>query len=163
MVHETQHPFLTCFASWRPWHERDNNVDIHYPGIYALAISKESLAGQSFSFLREIVYFGMTNAVSGLRGRLKQFDNTIQGGGGHGGAERFCHDFPKSNQLEHILYVSVMPIKCSVASQNPTDLRTMGRITRAEYECFAHYVELYGQLPKYNDKKNAPKRSRSEQ
>jgi hypothetical protein len=26
-----------------------------------------------------------------------------------------------------------------------------------EYYCFAEYVRIFGQLPKFNDKKNAPK------
>lgn len=150
------------FSVWTPWLERSQIAGTRWPGIYALAISRESLAGRSFTYLREIVYFGMTNSVSGLNGRLQQFDNTIHGKTGHGGADRFRQDFPRAEQLEPILFVAVMSLECTVTANTPNDLLTMGRVAMAEYECFAHYVQLHGTLPKYNDKKNAPKRARED-
>jgi len=152
-----KHPFLTRFSPWKAWNERESINGVRFPGIYALAVSDALLTGQKFSFLPEIAYFGMTNAVSGLRGRLKQFDNTILGKSGHGGAERFRHDFPRASELERVLYVAAMPTECSVTSNATADLLLMGQVAMAEYECFAQYVLLHGRMPKYNDKKNAPK------
>jgi hypothetical protein len=36
----------------------------------------------------------------------------------------------------------------------------MGAVARAEYLAFAKYAERFGVLPKYNDKKNSPKRKK---
>ena len=56
-----------------------------------MAISSRSLSETPFSLIRNIVYFGMTNSINGLRGKLRQFDTTIKTGkdGLHGVAERF--------------------------------------------------------------------------
>jgi hypothetical protein len=126
-----------------------------------LAISTINLSNRSFDWSSRIVYFGMTNAISGLKGRLKQFDHTINGKTGHGGAERLLSDFRSTSDLSSVLYVAVMPFECRVASNQPSDLRTMGSVSKAEYDCFAHFVERFGRLPKYNDKKNSPKFKKS--
>jgi hypothetical protein len=52
-----------------------------------LAYTTRNIAGKHFSWRKEIIYVGMTNAIAGLKGRLKQFDNTILGKIGHGGAD----------------------------------------------------------------------------
>lgn len=145
------------FSPWKAWQARGSLTGLHFPGVYAIAISHHDLSNKPYAWLPEIVYFGMTNSVSGLRGRLKQFDNTINGKVGHGGAERFRYDFPPSNGLLDRLYVAVAPFECNVISNAPTDLITMGSVAKAEYECFAKFVELFRRLPKYNDKKNSPK------
>ena len=59
------------------------------------------------------------------------------------------------------LYVAVAPFKCSVTSNAPADLLTMGDVARAEFECWAKFVRVHKRLPKYNDKKNAPKFGKS--
>lgn len=131
------------------------------PGVYAIAISEVDLAGRRFSWLREIVYVGMTNAVAGLRGRLKQFDNTLNGKRGHGGADRFRHDYPKREDLVPRLYVAVATFDCNVSSIAPADLLIMGDVAKAEYECFAQYAKVFKCLPKYNDRKGSPKPSKT--
>ena len=128
-----------------------------FPGVYALAITEDSLSGMPFQWRPDIAYFGMTNSLSGLRGRLKQFDDTIIGKKGHGGAERFRHDFENAEDLAPLLYVAVWSFKCNVSAGTPSDLNTMGSVAKAEYECFATFVEMFGRLPKYNDKKSSPK------
>ena len=145
------------FSQWKPWHARTVIEELNFPGVYALAISTEDISNNDFTWLPQIAYFGMTNAVAGLKGRLKQFDNTMNGKSGHGGAERFRHDFPLPGQLFSRLYVAVIHFKCNVASNTPADLLTMGEVAKAEYECFAQFAELFGRLPKYNDKRNSPK------
>ena len=147
------------FSCWVKWENRQQQLkdDLRHPGIYALAISISSLADKSFSWDREIVYFGMTNSATGLKGRLKQFDNTINGKDGHGGAWRFRYDHPNYTELISKLYVAVSSFECKVTSNKPSDLLIMGDVAKAEYECWAEYVAKFNQLPKYNDKKNSPK------
>ena len=149
------------FSRWTRWADRDYLNDLHLPGVYAIAISKEDLSSKKFSWIEKIAYFGMTNAIAGLKGRLKQFDNTIIGKSGHGGADRFRHDYPRYEDLVRDLFVSVVPFKCKVTSNSPADLLTMGDVAKAEYECFAKYAKAFKRLPKYNDKKNSPKHSKT--
>ena len=148
------------FSHWASWESRTQLTGLHFPGIYALAISDINIEGRPFSYLKEIKYFGMTNSLAGLRGRLKQFDNTIRGKNGHGGAERFCRDHSKPELLLPKLFVAVMPFPCDVSTLAPNDLLVMGKVAMAEYECFAHYASVFERLPKYNDK-TSPKRKRA--
>jgi len=130
-----------------------------YPGVYAIAISTKNIAGTPFNYRKEVVYFGMTNSKSGLRGRLNAFNNTLRGksGSGHVGAERFRYDYDDGDALAKKLYVAICPFKCDVSSIARKDLESMGAVVRAEYLAFADYAERYGALPKYNDKRNSPK------
>jgi len=69
------------FSTWRRWQDRERLDGKSYPGVYILAISNVSLHIQPFLWRRDIVYVGMTNAATGLAGRLKQFDLTIRANG----------------------------------------------------------------------------------
>jgi hypothetical protein len=113
----------------------------------------------SFEWIKQIIYIGMTNSVGGLRARLKQFDNTIIGKTGHGGADRVRYKYQNYQQLANNLFVSVAPFECVVKSKQPHDLIIMGEVAKFEYDCFAEFVKIYGSLPKFNDKENAPKYS----
>ena len=44
------------------------------------------------------------------------------------------------------------------ASRTPKDLNVKGDVLKHEFTCFAKYVEKYGQLPEFNDKKKSSKR-----
>jgi len=146
------------FSPWVRWADRNKLQHLNFPGVYALAISKYGISGKPFSWIKEVVYVGMTNAARGLRGRFEQFNDTVVGRRTvHGGAERFLHDYPREQDLVPFLYVAVAPFKCSVTSIRHDDLITMGDVAKAEYECFAQYTDRFGTLPHYNDKKNAPK------
>ena len=57
------------------------------------------------------------------------------------------------------LYVAVAPFKCNVVSNLPKDLRKMGQVVKFEYLCLAAYVEKFGVLPEFNNKKESPKYS----
>jgi hypothetical protein len=149
------------FSRWAHWNNRDGLQGLRFPGVYALAISRHDLSGKNFSWVKQVVYVGMSNAISGLKGRLKQFDNTIIGKTGHGGAERFRRDYPNHKQLVPLLYVAVAPFECDVTSNASPDLLTMGEVAKAEYVCWAQFVRVHKRLPKYNDKKNAPKFGKS--
>jgi hypothetical protein len=132
------------------------NIDC--PGVYAIAIPKRNIAGTSFKWSKEIRYFGFTNAVGGLRGRLNQFNDSLRGKrDNHGGAQRFRRKYRDGDALARKLYVSICPFNCNVSSNAAKDLRTMGDVVRAEYLAFAKYVEHFGSLPEFNDKKKSPK------
>lgn len=147
------------FTEWMKWPERIRADGIQYPGIYICAISQVDLAGIKFKWSPEIIYIGMTNSLSGLKGRLKQFDNTIAGKTGHGGADRVRYKHQSYDKLIPSLYVSVAPFTCSVISGTPDDLRVMGNVAKFEYDCFAQFKELFGELPEFNNKKLSPKYS----
>ena len=149
------------FSPWRSWPRRNEVLDVEYPGVYALAHSIRNIDGKLFSWRKEIFYVGMTNAASGLKGRLKQFDNTISGKTGHGGADRVRFKHQDYDKLVQNLYVAVASFKCDATSNEPRDLRKMGKVAKFEYSCFAHFVERFGELPEFNNKKDSPKYSKT--
>jgi hypothetical protein len=146
------------FSVWESWPKRAALPDLAYPGVYALAISSTDISGTSFSWLKEIFYIGMTNSKGGLKSRLQQFDNTINGGYGHGGGQRVRFKHANYARLKSRLYVSVHSWDCDVTSNKPGDLRMMGEIAKHEYECFALFVERFDHLPEFNDKRKSPKK-----
>ena len=147
------------FSKWVPWERRDELKNIHFPGVYIIRISKRNISGRAFSWHKEIAYIGMTNGVSGLKGRLKAFDNTIRGKRGHGGADRFRYKHQNYSELTEMLFVSVASFKADVASNLPKDLLVMGNVAKFEYQCFAEYVNTHGELPEFNNKKEPKKYS----
>jgi len=150
------------FSNWAQWGNRlDLLKDLHFPGVYALLISDDDMSGKPFEWQKEIVYFGMTNSVTGLKGRLSQFNNTLHDKRGHGGGERFRFDYGDGADLAKKLFVSVCPFACEGHENTPANLRIFGTVAMAEYIAFAEYVDRYGALPKYNDKKVSPKRKKS--
>jgi hypothetical protein len=151
----------TKFSNWDKWEKYGELDGINCPGVYAIALSKKknNIAGKKFSWIKEIIYVGMTNHQL-LESRLKQFDNTIRGKSGHGGAQRVKHEYKDSKWLIPRLYVSIWPHKCEIKSHPPKakDLRVKGTIAKHEYDCWADYVEKWDELPKFNDKKKSPKK-----
>ena len=146
------------FTTWSHWKNRTDLSDLSFPGVYTIAISHHDISGDAFSWQPSIVYVGMTNAKGGLKSRLGQFETTIKGGNGHGGGHRVRYKHPDYEALTSALYVAVNAFKCNVRSESPCDLRVMGEVTQYEYECFALFVEEFGQLPEFNDKKRSPKK-----
>ncbi len=147
------------FSNWVAWENRKDLIDVHFPGVYCLAVSSVDLANNSFEWIPNIAYIGMSNAKGGIKSRLKQFDNTIMGKSGHGGADRFKFKFLNYNELIEKLYVSISPFDCNVNSFSPQDLRMMGKVASFEYECIAEYIEFFGRLPEFNDRSRSPKYS----
>ena len=145
------------FSKWFKWAERDQLPGLKYPGVYILAISSSNIAGQSFKWSSDVKYIGMTNSQGGLKSRLRQFDNTIRGKEGHGGACRFRYKYKQYEPLAKKLYVCACPIECDVKSFAPKDLRAMGEVAKLEYVCFAEYAKRFKSLPEFNDKKHSPK------
>ncbi|MBS2009911.1 MAG: hypothetical protein JST01_22870 [Cyanobacteria bacterium SZAS TMP-1] len=145
------------FSKWVRWDKRHELEGLEYPGIYALLISSKDVTGQAFSFEKNIVYFGMTNSRGGLRSRLRQFERTIGGKTGHGGAMRFRAKHKDRDKLAKKLFVSISYTVCNVW-ETPEDLLLMGEIAKQEYECQAKYMKKFNnQLPEFNDKELSPK------
>jgi hypothetical protein len=150
------------FSPWARWMDRKNLSGKECPGVYAIVRSEGDLAGLPFSWRDEIIYIGMTNSVSGLHGRLGQFDSTISGRRLlHGGADRVRFAHQDYDTLRASLYVSIAVFACDPKANRPSDLRTMGEVARFEYLCLAEFAERFGRLPAFNDKASAPKFSRS--
>jgi len=76
---------------------------------------------------------------------------------GHGGGERVRYRYRNYDELTKKLFVSVSPVACNPRSNTPEDVLKMGEFAYTEYYCFAKDVQLFGRLPEFNDKKNAPK------
>jgi hypothetical protein len=150
---------LMRFSNWVKFDQRDELRNTNYPGVYAIAISASNIAGRRFRWTKEISYFGFTNAVDGLQGRLGQFNNTLRDKSGppHGGPKRFRHKYNNGNALAKKLYVAVCPFKCDVSTNKPADLRVMGDVVRAESLALAKYATLFRRLPEFNDKERSPK------
>lgn len=74
------------FTQWAQWKERDQLEGVKCPGIYALSVADGTFDPSAlFTWVGQIAYIGMTNSVGGLKARLQQFDNAINGKVGHGG------------------------------------------------------------------------------
>ena len=147
------------FSDWKKWDKKNDADGIKYPEIYICIISSEDCSEKKFSWLEQIVYIGMTNSIARLKGRLKQFDNTIVRKTGHGGADWVRYKHQNYNKLVENLYVAVAPLQCNVKSNQPKDLRIMGEVCKFEYDCFAHFVEKFDKLTKFNNKKKSKKYS----
>lgn len=148
------------FGCWQRFYEVAPADITTEKGIYAFAISASDLSNAPFAVIKPIVYFGMTNAEGGLRGRLRQFRDTVFGGKKrHGGAERFVYEHKDNlGGLQQKLYFSLCAF-VAVPNQSAVDeLMLMGDVARAEYVAFAEYFRAYGCLPKFNDKKASPKK-----
>ncbi|MGD9110452.1 MAG: hypothetical protein PVG93_05885 [Phycisphaerales bacterium] len=147
------------FSKWVRWEKRNSLDGIKSPGVYAIAICDKDITGNKFSWIREIIYIGMTRAQGGLKSRLQQFDNTIKGKEGHGGAMRFRFKYKDYNKIMKQLYVSIRPYECNVNVRinTPEDLRVIGDIVKHEYECLAVFKQKFEELPKFNDPKSLKK------
>jgi len=146
------------FSNWTHWQDRNKLDNLKYPGIYILSYTQNNISGGSFNWIKDIIYIGMTNSKGGLKSRLQQFENTIAGKKGHGGAERVMYKHSNYNTLISDLYVSVRPFECDITSNNVKDLLVMGKVAEFEYICFAEYVKRFKCLPEFNDKKRSPKK-----
>jgi len=146
------------FSDWLPWDERKKISGGSYPGIYVVAFSERNISGKAFIWQKAIIYVGMTNAASGLIGRLSHFNDTISGKRlRHGGADRVRFKHRNYNKLSKKLFVSVASFKCDISSKLPSDLKKMGKVAEFEYLCFAQYAEKFGNLPQFNNMKISPK------
>ncbi|WP_122033190.1 hypothetical protein [Aliivibrio sp. EL58] len=139
------------FGQWVYWADRDAIDNISFPGIYVLAITSEDLTNKPVEY-SQVVYIGMSNSLSGVKGRLYQLNRSITGLSGHSGGNSIrkyhgVYDFWEDN-LD--LYVAVCPVICNVAKRSIKDLKLMGAVSYMEYEAFSLFK-------KYCPKQNKPK------
>ena len=148
------------FSRWVRWNDRNKIEGIKNPGVYAIAITRKDISKTPFNYIKEIVYFGMTNSGGGLKSRLNQFDYTIsqKKKSLHGGGERFVYKYNDYLKIIKKMFVSVCPVECNVKSNSPKDLIKMGEVAKLEYCCFAKYSEKFDELPEFNDRKKSPKK-----
>jgi hypothetical protein len=148
------------FSKWTRWVERNQLPGIKYPGVYAIALADENIASTPFAWREEIIYVGVTISKGGLKSRLQQFDNTINGKEGHGGAVRVRFKHRDYNALVSRLFVSVNYTECDAKPNlpKPSDLRLMGLVLQQEYECFAVFTEKFKRWPEFNNKKESRKK-----
>jgi len=146
------------FSNWVKFEDRNSLEGIKFPGIYCIAISETNLASKVWEMREDVKYLGMTNRS--LRNRLKSFSKSLLGERGHGGALRFEYKH-KYEDIKDKLYVAVQPFECDIKSNVPKDLNIKGDVLKHEFTCFAKYVEIYGKLPEFNDKKKSSKRKHS--
>tara|TARA_Y100001970_G_C14186585_1_gene832944 strand:+ start:1329 stop:1841 length:513 start_codon:yes stop_codon:yes gene_type:complete len=152
--------FNKKFSNWTPWKLRNSIPNIDFPGVYIIAITSKRISDKKFDWIKEIKYVGMTNSITGLKGRLKSFDDTILGKrNSHGGADRVRYKYQDYDKLVKKTYVSVVYFECDVKSILPKDLNVMGDVVKFEYECWAKFSEHFNLLPEFNDKKGSPKYS----
>jgi hypothetical protein len=152
------------FTNWQHWPARNQLGDaLRYPGVYVIRMCLEALPiGTAFEYTEDIIYVGMTNSVAGLKGRLGQFDETMRTSRvTHGGADRVRLQYQNYSEFTSFAYVSVCHVACNVTSNEPDDLRLMGKVAELEYLALASYAEKFGRLPKFNDKKWTKKFSKA--
>ena len=147
------------FSKWQKWENRKSMDGLSFPGIYILCLSVPDISCQPFLWSESIIYIGMTNSKAGLSGRLKQFDNTIIGKEGHGGADRVRYKHRNYEKLINTLYISTRSFPCDITREDPEDLRIMGDVSKHEYDCFAEFKSQYSRLPEFNDKNLSKKYS----
>jgi len=147
------------FSNWIKWSDRNKLNDLQYPGVYAISYNGHDINNNSFDWIREIIYIGMTNSKRGLKGRLRQFENTIKGKKSqHSGAKKIINKYKDYEKLIKDLYVAVRPFKYDVNSNTVKYLLIMGKVAKYEYICFAEYVKRFSMLPEFNNKKLSPKK-----
>ena len=153
-----------------------NDSTLICPGVYVIAYSKNITQDQEIE-LDDVFYVGMSNAAKGVKGRLKQFVDAIQGEGMHSGGQRFRKDyanmqpfysFSRVNNGERFYYAH-LAISCQVAKSRRTakDLQRMGEVACLEYYVLAHlnhhrlrsrWVEELGWKPEVTLKRCSPRR-----
>lgn len=124
-----------------------------------IAVTGTPLKGRKFSWRSDIIYVGMTNSLGGLRGRLRQFDQTMAGNLRHGGADRVRVRHRDYTRFAKTAYVALAPFSCTPGSTLPRDLKVMGAVARFEFLCLAAYADKFDRLPEFNNRKT-PKHSR---
>lgn len=140
------------FGLWSKWEDRTSIEGARYPGVYALAMADEDLAGKPVQYT-EIQYIGMSNSLGGLKGRWSQFNKAIHGDSGrHSGGDSAFRDLGPYPNWQKKLFVAAFPVQCEPKEVNPENLRKMGLVTYLEYEAFAQFCERHPDRakPKYN-------------
>jgi hypothetical protein len=112
--------------------------DLNEKGIYFIFMNNE------------IEYIGMScNNKEGLKSRLKQFDEALNGiKGRHSGGERFFKEYGKEKVMEEA-EIKIITFKDN--NQSPAaQYKLNGDIKQAECYSIAEFIEKTGQKPRFN-------------
>ncbi|MBM3455812.1 MAG: hypothetical protein FJX80_11790 [Bacteroidetes bacterium] len=146
-------------TKWIPWNLRHMISKKDQPAIYYIANSKVNITDNDFSYIKEIVYIGMTISNKGLKGRLDQFEKTMKGSdGAHGGAERVRFKHKDADDFFKNTYVSACIFELSKEKNTSNDWRIKGDCVGYEYKSFAEYLDNHNKLPEFNDIKKSKKK-----
>jgi hypothetical protein len=145
-------------TKWYKWGKRNEIVNKNQPAIYYIAYSETDISNRDFSLLKEIVYIGMTVSIGGLKSRLDQFEATMKGKTGHGGAARVLFKHKSYDTFFRKAYVSAKIFPISETRDTPSDWRIKSECVGLEYKSFADYLEQYKMLPEFNDLKKSRKK-----
>ncbi len=123
-------------------------TDSEFPGVYLLALSKESLVGKPIRE-KDVAYVGMSNYAS-LRKRLRNFKRGLKHGRGHSAANKLQGKIPRG----HRFFVAGVAIKCETdkGKRSPDDLRKMGLVAALEMAALARVRDKTGHEPRFNTK-----------
>lgn len=144
------------FSSWTHWSKIKNLTGTDCPGIYAIARKPKNIKdGQKFKFSPEILYIGVTTRENGLKRRLYEFENTILGKDGHGGAHHFRKqilDNPaRGFKNMDDFFVAIYPVPCNFKGSKGDFYRKKAKIVSLEYLAWAHFHDKFGRYPRFND------------
>ena len=145
----------TKFTKWVKWGNRNELANIGLPGVYVFAMSRRDISGTEFSWSRDVIYIGMSNAKAGIKARLKQFDNSIKGKRGHSGGIKIRRDHKNYKRLVSEFFVSIAPFTDKVNARPREDEKIIKRtlITKIEHDFLAQYFSNFRRLPTYNGKR----------
>lgn len=95
------------FSHWTPWKDRNDLINIKYPGIYILAKFKFDLSKKVDLKDESIIYIGET--CSSLKKRLRQFNRSaFQGARGHSGGISYREKYYDKGED---LFISIYPVE----------------------------------------------------
>jgi hypothetical protein len=143
---------------WTNLHAADAlaRPDLRFPGVYLLACTGAAIDGARVK-PRDVFYVGMSNAGSGVRGRLRQFMVGIETGAMHSGAVRFFREYGRERAFSKAkdgkrFYFAALTLPCvsDKAAASAADLRTMGHVACLEYYAIAHVTARTGRKPVLN-------------
>lgn len=129
------------------------------PGVYLIAFTRKNLERQKIS-LSDVYYIGMSNARTGVNGRLKKFADAIEGKRAkHFAGKRFFKDVSKGTPYSQLpidkrFFVAGVTISCQAEKEkgSPEDLRMMGDVAALEYYALAAVKKATGFEPPLNRK-----------
>lgn len=144
--------------SWTGLHSSESFVrpDLKFPGVYLLAYTESDIEGAPVS-ARDVFYVGMSNARSGVRGRLNQFRAGIEKNGLHSGAMRFFREYGRNKPFsiaksgKRFCFAALtLPCVSDKAAAKAEDLRAMGHVACLEYYAIAYVAAQTGRKPALN-------------
>lgn len=143
---------------WTKWKSRKSIPQIKQPGVYFIALSDQDISGQSFRYIEEIIYVGVSISIKGVQGRLYQFKKAMEGRNGvHGGAERVRFKHTEIRKFFDRIYICVKPFP--LTENDPVfNWKQKGECLKEEYVSIATYLNHFGRLPEFNDQKRSKKK-----